>query len=74
MIAAYQYRLRLTKEQAQKVEKWLDMLRHQYNYLLADRFRWYEQSRCSINSCPLICNVPELRDNPDYFSQKRTLP
>ncbi|NEQ11922.1 MAG: transposase [Moorea sp. SIO4E2] len=74
MRAAYQYRLRLTKKQESKVEKWLDMLRHQYNYLLADRFNWYEQNRCSLNSCPLVCHLPDLRNNPDYFSQKRTLP
>ena len=74
MRSAYQYRLRLTKKQIAKIEKWLDMLRHQYNYLLADRFGWYEQNRCSSNACPLICHLPELRDKPDYFSQKRTLP
>ncbi|WAN68830.1 transposase [Moorena producens JHB] len=74
MRTAYQYRLRLTKQQEADIERWLDMLRHQYNYLLADRFNWYEQNRCSINSCPLICHLPELRNNPDYFSQKRTLP
>ncbi|NET81927.1 MAG: transposase [Moorea sp. SIO1F2] len=74
MISAYQYRLRLTKAQESEIEKWLDMLRCQYNYLLADRFNWYEQNRCSINSCPLICNLPDLRNNPDYFSQKKTLP
>ncbi|NEO77117.1 transposase [Moorena sp. SIO4G3] len=74
MISAYQYRLRLTKSQITKIEKWLDMLRHQYNYLLADRFNWFEQNRCSINSCPLVCHLPDLRNNPDYFSQKRTLP
>ncbi|NEO69443.1 transposase [Moorena sp. SIO3H5] len=74
MRSAYQYRLRLSKSQVTKIEKWLDMLRHQYNYLLADRFNWYEQNRCSINSCPLVCYLPELRNNPDYFSQKRTLP
>ncbi|AOY79478.1 transposase [Moorena producens JHB] len=74
MRAAYQYRLRLTKSQTEKVEKWLDMLRHQYNYLLADRFSWYEHNRCSLNSCPLVCHLPEPRDNPDYLSQKRTLP
>ncbi|NEO93802.1 MAG: transposase [Moorea sp. SIO3G5] len=74
MISAYQYRLRLTKSQVAKIEKWLDMLRYQYNYLLADRFNWYEQNRCSIYSCPLVCHLPELRSNPDYFSQKRTLP
>ncbi|NEO51148.1 MAG: transposase [Moorea sp. SIO4A3] len=74
MRSAYQYRLRPTKAQVKKIEKWLDMLRHQYNYLLADRFNWYEQNRCYINSCPLVCHLPELRNNPDYFSQKRTLP
>ncbi|AOY81844.1 transposase [Moorena producens JHB] len=74
MRTAYQYRLRLTKLQVMEIERWLDMLRHQYNYLLADRFSWYEQNRCSINSCPLICHLPELRNNPNYFSQKKTLP
>ncbi|NEO37356.1 MAG: transposase [Moorea sp. SIOASIH] len=74
MITAYQYRLRLAKSQEAEIEIWLDMLRCQYNYLLADRFNWYEQNRCSINSCPLVCHLPTLRDNPDYFSQKKTLP
>ncbi|WP_424103667.1 RNA-guided endonuclease InsQ/TnpB family protein [Moorena producens] len=74
MRSAYQYRLRLTKKQVAKIEKWLDMLRCQYNYLLADRFNWYEQNRCSINSCPLTCHLPHLRNNPDYFDQKKTLP
>ncbi|NEO49301.1 MAG: transposase [Moorea sp. SIO4A3] len=74
MRSAYQYRLRPTKSQVAKIEKWLDMLRYQYNYLLADRFNWYEQNRCSVNSCPIICYLPDLRGNPDYFSQKRTLP
>jgi putative transposase len=50
------------------------MLCSQYNYLLADRFNWYEQNRSPINACPLVCYLPELRDNPDYFSQKKTLP
>ncbi|NEO70291.1 transposase [Moorena sp. SIO3H5] len=74
MRSAYQYRLRLTKNQLAELERWLEMLRCQYNYLLADRFRWYEENRCSINACPLVCHLPDLRDNPDYFSQKRTLP
>ncbi|NES42719.1 transposase [Moorena sp. SIO2C4] len=74
MRAAYQYRLRLSKKQTAELDRWLEMLRCQYNYLLADRFNWYEENRCSSNACPLICHLPELRDNPDYFSQKRTLP
>jgi len=71
---AYQYKLRPTKQQAALIDRWLSMLCSQYNYLLADRFNWYEQNRSPINACPLVCHLPELRDNPDYFSQKKTLP
>ena len=82
MRIAYQYRLKLTKEQKSKIDNWLSMLCAQYNYLLADsakptlreRFTWYNQNRCPVNGCPLICHLPELRDNPDYYSQKKTLP
>ncbi len=50
------------------------MLRCQYNYLLSERFNWYEQNRCSINSCSLVvCHLPELKDHPDYYSQKKSL-
>jgi putative transposase len=74
MRTAYQYKLRPTKQQTIEIDRWLSMLCAQYNYLLADRFNWYEQNRCPINACPLICHLPELRDNPDYYSQKKTLP
>ncbi|MGD1911598.1 MAG: RNA-guided endonuclease InsQ/TnpB family protein [Rivularia sp. (in: cyanobacteria)] len=74
MRTAYQYRLRPTKQQASEIDRWLSMLCAQYNFLLADRFNWYEQNRCPINACPLVCYLPELRDNPNYYSQKRTLP
>ncbi|MEB3179780.1 MAG: transposase [Nostocaceae cyanobacterium] len=74
MRTAYQYKLRPTKQQALIIDRWLSMLCAQYNYLLADRFNWYEQNRCSINACPLVCHIPELKDNPDYYSQKKTLP
>ena len=74
MRTAYQYKLRPTKRQVTELDRWLSMLCSQYNYLLADRFNWYEQNRCPINACPLVCHLPELRDNPDYYSQKKTLP
>ncbi|PSB42619.1 transposase, partial [filamentous cyanobacterium Phorm 6] len=74
MRTAYQYKLRPTKQQIIELERWRSMLCSQYNYLLADRFNWYEQNRSPINACPLVCYLPELRDNPDYFSQKKTLP
>jgi putative transposase len=74
MRTAYQYRLRPTKPQVANLDRWLAMLCAQYNYLLADRFNWYEQNRSPVNACSLVCHLPELRDNPDYYSQKKTLP
>jgi len=71
---AYQYKLRPTKIQALEIDRWLSMLCAQYNYFLADRFDWYERNRSPINACPIVCHIPELRDNPDYYSQKKTLP
>ena len=80
MRIAYQYKLRPTKSQADKIDKTLDMLRYQYNYLFrlsptwkAERFNWYEQNRCSVNACPLICHLPKLKDRPTYYSQKQSL-
>ena len=74
MRTAYQYKLRPTKQQVNQIDNWLSMLCAQYNYLLADRFNWYEQNRSSLNACSLVCFLPELRNNPDYYSQKKTLP
>ena len=74
MITAYQYRLKPTKQQVVEIDRWLAMLCSQYNYLLADRFDWYERNRSPINACSLLCHLPDLRNNPDYYSQKKTLP
>ncbi|MEH2242256.1 RNA-guided endonuclease InsQ/TnpB family protein [Nostoc sp.] len=73
MRTAHQYRLRLTKLQQATMDKWLELVRRQYNYRLAERLDWYEQNRCDINACPLICYLPKLRDRPDFYSQKRDL-
>jgi putative transposase len=73
MRTAYQYRLRPTSSQIAQMSEWLDLLRRQYNYRLAERFNWYEQNLCDVNSCPLICHLPELKDQPDFYSQKRDL-
>lgn len=57
------------------------MLRHQYNYLLADRFRWWQMNRCNLvipqgDYCWRWCEISggELRNNPDWHSQSATLP
>jgi putative transposase len=73
MRISYQYRIKPNREQAAKIDNTLDMLRHQYNYLLGQRFDWYERNRCPIDRCPLICHLPELKDKPNYYSQKTSL-
>ena len=73
MRTAYQYRLRPTPNQVAQMSEWLNLLRRQYNYRLGERFNWWEQNRCDVNACPLICHLPELKDNPDFYSQKRDL-
>lgn len=73
MRTAYQYRLRLTREQQATIDQWLELCRRQYNYRLAERFNWYEQNRCDVDACPLVCHLPELKDRPDFYSQKRDL-
>jgi putative transposase len=73
MRTACQYRLRLTSHQVTQMSEWLNLLRRQYNYRLAERFNWHEQNRCDVNSCPLVCHLPELKDQPDFYSQKRDL-
>ncbi|MEN9252815.1 MAG: transposase, partial [Thermostichales cyanobacterium BF3_bins_165] len=73
MRTAYQYRLQPTYEQQCLISRWLDMLQHQYNQLLADRFDWWEMNRCPVNACPLVASIAEPREQPNYYSQKRSL-
>jgi len=73
MRTAYQYKLKPNKEQIATIELWLDLLGRQYNYRLGQRFSWWEENHCSVNACPLIMPIPQLRDNPDYYSQKKDL-
>ncbi|GGA21295.1 helix-turn-helix domain-containing protein [Okeania sp. KiyG1] len=73
MRTAYQYKLRPNKEQLATIEMWLELLRRQYNYRLGERFSWWEENRCPVNACPLVMPIPQLLDDPDYYSQKKDL-
>ncbi|MEA5496306.1 transposase [Limnoraphis robusta Tam1] len=74
MRLAYQYRLRLTTEQKARINHWLDLLRRHYNYLLGDRFDWWERNRCPVNACSvLVSHLRSLREQPEYYGQKRDL-
>lgn len=73
MKLAYQFKLLPTPDQRCRMSKWLDMLRHQYNHLLADRFDWWEMNRCPVDACPLVCSIAQAREQPEYYEQKRSL-
>ena len=70
----YQYRAYPDTKQKIQLNNWLRICRYWYNRQLGDRFDWYQYNRTAINFCPLICSIPKLRDNPDYYSQKKQLP
>ena len=75
MRLTYQYRLRPNKQQIAIFESWLELLRRQYNYRLAERFNWWEQNRCDIDRCSLVsCSIAPLKDKPSYHSQATDLP
>ncbi len=75
MIVAYQYKLRPTSAQITQIDEWLELLRRQYNYRLAERFNWYESTRCPVNSCSIVsCSIAPIVEHPDYYWQKKDLP
>ena len=61
MKISYQYKIKPTKEQAEKIDKTLEMLRCQYNYLLAQRFDWYEQNRCPVDRCSINLSSARIK-------------
>jgi putative transposase len=70
----YQYKALPTTEQKLEVNLWLRICQYWYNRQLGDRFEWWEMNRSPINACPLVCHLPELRDKPNFYSQKKYLP
>ena len=74
MLVSYQYRAYPETNQKLQFNNWLRVARYWYNRQLGDRFDWWENNRNNVNSCPLTCALPELRDNPNYYSKKKELP
>ncbi|NES83525.1 MAG: transposase [Moorea sp. SIO2B7] len=70
----HQYKAFPTTEQKLEVNLWRRICQYWYNRQLGERFDWWERNRTSINACPLVCHLPQLRDNPNYYSQKKLLP
>ncbi|MEQ9550856.1 MAG: helix-turn-helix domain-containing protein [Coleofasciculus sp. G3-WIS-01] len=62
MKTAYQYRLYPSDKQKISLNNGLRVCRYWYNRMLGERLDWWEQNRCPVNSCPLICHLPELKE------------
>jgi putative transposase len=75
MKLTYRYKLRPTKEQNATMIEWLNLCRRQYNYRLGQRFRWWEETRTRITSCPLNVSVVPVeriyQDIPEFRVQVR---
>ena len=81
MRKTYSFKLLLTAEQRREIDRWLDLLRAQYNYLLRERFDWWEYNRSYLvvpqgEYCLRWCELGsgELKDNPDWHFQSASLP
>ncbi|WP_019508653.1 RNA-guided endonuclease TnpB family protein [Pleurocapsa sp. PCC 7319] len=74
MIYNYQYRLRPNTEQKLVLNNWFRICRYWYNHQLGERFDWWERNRSYTDRCPLICHLPELKDKPEFYGQKKQLP
>ncbi len=70
----YQYRTYPLTSQKLTLNSWLRICCYWYNWMLGERFDWWEQNRCPVNACPLVCHLRELKDKPNYYNQKRQLP
>ncbi|MGK7919928.1 MAG: helix-turn-helix domain-containing protein [Trichodesmium sp.] len=75
MLLKYKYKLKPHKSQTVIIANWLEMARKQYNYRLAERLNWFEETRTPVNACPLnvsVVPVDQIYQNiPEFRIQTR---
>lgn len=71
----YAYRLKLTQQQSQTYEAWLETSRRVWNFALAERKDWYKSRSCRINACSLKSEyiIPADAPRPTFASQCKAL-
>ena len=53
----YRYKLKPTAKQNATMIECLNLCRNQYNYRLAERYRWWSATRTPVNACPLNASI-----------------
>jgi len=71
----YTYALKLTQQQTQTYEAWLETSRRVWNFALAERKDWYNSRSCRIDACSLKSEyiIPANASRPTFASQCKAL-
>ncbi len=71
----YTYRLKLTQQQSQAYEAWLETSRRVWNFALAERKDWYQSRSCRIDACSLKHEymIPADAPRPTFAYQCKAL-
>lgn len=71
----YTYALKLTQQQNQTYEAWLETSRKVWNFALAERKDWYNSRSCRIDACSLKGEyiIPADAPRPTFASQCKAL-
>ena len=80
MLLGYVYKLNPSSEQQQRMSSWLDMLKAQYNYRLAEQIDAYQQTKIVGEYCdlrtkatiqPLACSLTKGALYGDPFKVRK---
>jgi putative transposase len=74
MKTTFQYRFYPDTKQKLELNEWLRISRYWYNRQLGDRFDWWKMNRTRVDACPLVSSIADLRDQPNFYAQKKQLP
>ncbi len=74
MKSTYQYRFYPDTKQKLELNEWLRIARYWYNQQLGDRFDWWEMNRTRVDACPLVSSIAPVREQPNFYRQKKQLP
>jgi photosystem II reaction center protein Psb28 len=71
----YTYRLKLSQQQTQTYDAWLETSRRVWNFALAERKDWYNSRSCRIDACSINSEyiIPPDAPRPTFASQCKAL-